>query len=206
MQMNSARTFAAQMFSRPRYSEGLAWDVLRVAAANLLLILCAHIAVPLPFTPVPVTGQTFGVMLIAVAFGARRGAIAAALYLFEGAAGLPVFQPYGAPGAARLLGPTAGYLWAYPAAVYITGWLVEHVPSLTVGATAKKAWHRMLLLTGALLPGQILIFACGCAWLATTRGWTAALALGVAPFIPGEVIKIAAVLAVTRTTESATQP
>ena len=204
--MSSARTFAAQVFSKPRSSEGLAWDVLRVAASNLLLILCAQIAVPLPFTPVPVTGQTFGVMLIAVAFGARRGAIAAALYLLEGAAGLPVFQPYGAPGAARLLGPTAGYLWSYPGAVYVTGWLAEHVASFNPAAAAKTQWRRMLLLTGTLLPGQFLIFACGCAWLATTRGWAAAIALGVLPFIPGEVIKIAAVLAVTRTTETATQP
>ena len=204
--MSSARTFAAQVFSRPQSSEGLAWDVLRIAAANLLLILCAQIAVPLPFTPVPVTGQTFGVMLIAVAFGARRGAIAAALYLFEGAAGLPVFQPYGAPGAARLLGPTAGYLWTYPAAVYITGWLAEHIASFDAAAVANAQWRRMLLLTGALLPGQLLIFASGCAWLAITRGWAAAVALGVLPFIPGEVIKIAAVLAVTRTTETATRP
>ena len=204
--MSSTRTFAAQVFSRPQPSDGLAWDVLRIAAANLLLILCAQIAVPLPFTPVPVTGQTFGVMLIAVAFGARRGALAAALYLFEGAAGLPVFQPYGAPGVARLLGPTAGYLWAYPAAVYTTGWLAEHFASFDPSAIAKVQWRRILLLTGALLPGQLLIFACGCAWLATSRGWAAAIALGVLPFIPGEVIKIAAVLAVTRTTETATRP
>lgn len=203
--MSSARTFAAQLFSRPQYTEGLAWDALRIAAANLLLILCAQIAVPLPFTPVPMTGQTFGVMLIAVAFGARRGAIAAALYLFEGAAGLPVFQPYGAPGAARLLGPTAGYLWAYPAAVYITGWLAECIPSFDAPAAAKAQWRRMLHLAGALLPGQLLIFACGCAWLATARGWAAAIALGVVPFLPGEVIKIAAVLAVTRATNTATR-
>ena len=207
--MNSARTFGARIFSRagsPEGSrEGLAWDALRIAAANLLLIFCAQIAVPLPFTPVPVTGQTLGVMLIAVFFGARRGAIAAALYLFEGAAGLPVFQPYGAPGAARLLGPTAGYLWAYPAAVYITGWLAERIPSFDPAAGAKTHWRRLAALTVALVPGQLLIFACGCAWLASARGWTAAITLGALPFLPGEVIKIAAVLAVTRGTETATR-
>src|SRR5712692_7475279 len=105
--------------------EGAAWDVARVAAANLLLVLCAWIALPLPWTPVPITGQTFGVMLVAVLLGSRRGALVLGLYLLEGLAGLPVFQPYGLPGLARLAGPTAGYLLAYPAAAFLTGWLVE---------------------------------------------------------------------------------
>jgi biotin transport system substrate-specific component len=206
--MSSTRTLAARIFSpagsREGLREGLGWDALRIAAANILLILCAQIAVPLPFTPVPVTGQTLGVMLIAVFFGARRGAIAAALYLFEGAAGLPVFQPYGAPGAARLLGPTAGYLWAYPAAVYITGWLAERIPMFDPASNLLRP-RRTLALAGALLPGQMLILACGCAWLASTRGWAAAISLGVLPFLPGEVIKIATVLAVTRGAETATR-
>ncbi len=196
--MNVTPTLAARVIP----GEGLAWDAARIAAANILLILCAQIAVPLPFTPVPVTGQTFGVMLIALAFGARRGAIAAALYLFEGALGLPVFQPFGAPGAARLLGPTAGYLWAYPVAVYLTGWLAERIPMFDPATNLLRP-RRTLALTGALLPGQVLIFASGCAWLASTRGWAAAISLGVLPFLPGEAIKIAAVLAVTRGTETA---
>lgn len=203
--MSSTRLLAARIFSKEGPGEGVAWDTLRIAAANILLIVCAQIAVPLPFTPVPVTGQTFGVMLIAVIFGARRGAIAAALYLFEGAAGLPVFQPYGAPGAARLLGPTAGYLWAYPAAVYITGWLAARIPLLPAAADAKAQWQRTALLGAALVPGQLLIFASGCAWLAGTKGWATAIALGALPFLPGEVIKVAAVLAVTRGTETATR-
>jgi biotin transport system substrate-specific component len=203
MLMSSTRLLGARFLSQERPGEGLAWDALRIAAANILLILCAQIAVPLPFTPVPVTGQTFGVMLIAVIFGARRGAIAAALYLFEGAAGLPVFQPYGAPGAARLLGPTAGYLWAYPAAVFITGWLAERIPAYHPAAAAKVLGKRAVALAAALVPGQLLIFACGCAWLASTKGWATAIALGAVPFLPGEVIKIAAVLAVTRGTETA---
>ena len=105
--------------------EGLAWEILRIAAANLLLILCAQLAIPLPWTPVPITGQTFGVMLVAVLLGSHRAAIALVLYLLEGAAGLPVFQPYGLPGAARLVGPTAGYLLAYPVAAYIIGWIIR---------------------------------------------------------------------------------
>src|SRR5712692_8044305 len=102
--------------------QGILWDAARVAAANLMLVLCAWIALPLPWTPVPLTSQTFGVMLVAVLLGSRRGAIVLGLYLLEGLAGLPVFQPYGLPGLARLAGPTAGYLLAYPAAAFLTGW------------------------------------------------------------------------------------
>src|SRR6201997_5743900 len=101
--------------------ESVAIDVLRIAAANILLILCAHIAIPLPFTPVPVTGQTFGVLLVAVFLGSRRGMLTCVLYLLEGMAGLPVFQPLGASGPLRLARPTAGYLVASPAAVIMEG-------------------------------------------------------------------------------------
>lgn len=172
--------------------EGLAWDAARIAAANLLLVLCAQVAVPLPWTPVPVTGQTFGVMLVAVLFGARRAGLTLVLYLLEGAAGLPVFQPFGPPGAAHLVGPTAGYLWASPAAAFVTGWLVE-----------KGANLSALRLIGALLAGEALIFAGGCAWLALAMGmgWRGALAAGAAPFAAGELIKIALVVTLTRTAE-----
>jgi hypothetical protein len=74
------------------HGESVAIDVLRIAAANILLILSAHIAIPLPFTPVPVTGQTFGVLLVAVLLGSRRGMLTCVLYLLEGMAGLPVFS------------------------------------------------------------------------------------------------------------------
>ena len=107
--------------------EGVALDVLRIAAANILLVLCAHIVIPLPFTPVPVTGQTFGVLFVAVLLGSRRGMLTCVLYLLEGMAGLPVFQPLGAPGPLRLAGPTAGYLLAYPSAAFVTGWLTEYI-------------------------------------------------------------------------------
>ena len=172
--------------------EGFAWDAARVAAANLLLVLCAWLAVPLPWTPVPITGQTFGVLLVAVLLGSRRGALALGLYLLEGLAGLPVFQPFGLPGVARLAGPTAGYLLAYPAAAFATGWLAEH--------GAGKSVAR---LAGALLCGEIVIFAGGCAWLAAGMqlGWTRALAAGLTPFLPGELIKMLLVIAAVRGAE-----
>ncbi|MGB0035570.1 MAG: biotin transporter BioY [Candidatus Acidiferrales bacterium] len=174
--------------------EGLAADVVRIAAANILLVLCANIAIPLPWTPVPITGQTFGVLLVAVLLGSRRGALTLGLYLLEGLAGLPVFQPYGLPGPARFLGPTAGYLLAYPPAAFLTGWLVER--------GAEKSVAR---LGGALLSGEILIFLGGCAWLAVEvgRGWNFALQQGALPFLPGEVIKMALIIAAVRGVELA---
>lgn len=205
--MNSTSTLAA----RTGPGEGIGWDALRISAGVLLLALCAQIAIPLPFTPVPLTGQTFGVMLIAVFFGARRGAIAAALYLFVGALGLPVFQPYGAPGVARLLGPTAGYLWACPPAVFVTGRLLEHFspaarPDDAAGAGGRGAKVSALLsLFGALLPGQALILISGCAWLATSTGVWRAVQLGALPFLPGEIIKIAAAMAIALGLQSAHQ-
>lgn len=174
--------------------EGLAWEVLRIAAANLLLILCARVAIPLPWTPVPITGQTFGVMLVAVLLGWHRAAITLVLYLLEGLAGLPVFQPFGLPGAARLAGPTAGYLLAYPFAAYAIGWITEARRSAENSYTPAR-------LVGALLAGEAIIFVAGCAWLAfvSAMNWSQALVAGVIPFLPGEILKIAAVIAVART-------
>lgn len=173
--------------------EGLAWEILRIAAANLLLILCARVAIPLPWTPVPITGQTFGVMLVAVLLGSHRAAIALVLYLVEGLAGLPVFQPFGLPGAARLAGPTAGYLMAYPFAAYVMGWITE---TRRDGENS----YGLARLAGALLAGEAVIFAAGCSWLAfvSAMNWSQALAAGALPFLPGEMMKVAAVIAVAR--------
>ncbi len=191
-QTNASRVIADWVIP----GEGFVWDAARVAAANLLLVLCAWLAVPLPWTPVPITGQTLGVLLVAVLLGSRRGALALGLYLLEGLAGLPVFQPFGLPGVARLAGPTAGYLLAYPAAAFATGWLAEH--------GAGKSVAR---LAGALLSGEIVIFAGGCAWLAAVMqlGWTRAIAAGATPFLPGELIKMLLVIAAVRGVEHVRQ-
>ena len=179
--------------------EGVAADVVRIAAANILLVLCAHIAIPLPFTPVPITGQTFGVLLVAVLLGSRRGMFTCVLYLLEGIAGLPVFQPLGAPGPLRLAGPTAGYLLAYPPAAFVTGWLVERI------AANRFAQFATARLAGALISGEAIIFAGGCAWLATGMklGFARAIYAGALPFVPGELIKIALILAAVRGLEFA---
>jgi biotin transport system substrate-specific component len=179
--------------------EGVAADVVRVIAANILLVLCSHLVLPLPFTPVPITGQTFGVLLVAVLLGSRRGMLTCILYLFEGMAGLPVFQPLGLPGILRFAGPTAGYLAAYPAAAFVTGRLVERI------SANRFAQFAAARLAGALLAGVAIIFVGGCAWLALGMklGWTNAIYAGALPFVPGEIIKVALILAAVRGVELA---
>ena len=190
--MSQSRVLADQLYS----GEGAAADLVRIAAANILLILCAHVVIPLPFTPVPITGQTFGVLLVAVLFGARRSALTLILYLLEGAAGLPVFQPLGLPGIARFLGPTAGYLIAYPFAAFITGWLVERGATVTL-PRAFKSQPAGAPLVGALMCGEAIIFLGGCTWLALGMhlGWLAAFQGGALPFFPGEIVKMALIVA-----------
>lgn len=188
--MAQARVLADRLIP----GEGLAWDAMRVGAANLLMVACAYIAIPLPWTAVPLTMQTFGLAFIAVLLGGKRSALVMALYLAEGAMGLPVFQPFGAPGVLRLIGPTAGYLWAYPLAAFVTGWLVERY-------VGRSLWR----LGGALAAGQVVVFAGGAAWLAAGMGqtWAAAFWGGVAPFVLGDVVKMALVIAAVRGVELA---
>src|SRR5712692_1938985 len=93
-----------------------------VVGASMFVALCARITLPLPFTPVPLTLQNFGVLLVGLALGPRRAFAALALYLAEGASGMPVFNPAGLGGVAQLLGPTGGFLMAYPVVAAIAGW------------------------------------------------------------------------------------
>jgi len=195
--MAQSRVLGDRIYS----GEGIAADAARIIAANILLALCAHIAIPLPWTPVPITGQTFGVLLVAVLLGSRRGTIAVVLYLLEGMAGLPVFAPIGAPGVARFFGPTAGYLLAYPPAAFVTGWLAERSAGIWFVRFAG------LRLTGALIAGDTIIFLGGCFWLAIGAGlgWTHAFYSGLLPFLPGEIMKMALIVATVRGAELARQ-
>src|SRR5271156_4043712 len=97
-----------------------------VVGASLFVALCARVTLPLPFTPVPLTLQNFGVLLVGLSLGSRRGFAALVLYLAEGMAGLPVFNPAGAGGVAQLVGPTGGFLLAYPIVAGIAGWILEN--------------------------------------------------------------------------------
>ena len=154
--------------------------VLLVVAGSLLIALAAQVAVPLPWSPVPVTGQTFAVLLIGAAFGGRLGAATVALYLAEGLAGLPVFAPGGPVGPARFLGPTGGYLLGFVAAAYV------------VGTLAERGWDRRLVTAAlAMLLGEVVIYAFGLAGLARFVPADRLLTAGLLPFIPGDLVKLA---------------
>ncbi|HEU5351041.1 MAG TPA: biotin transporter BioY [Terracidiphilus sp.] len=155
-----------------------------VLGASLLLALCAHIALPLWFTPVPLSLQPFGVLLLGLLLSPRMAGISVAAYLAEGALGLPVFAPAaGMPnGVAHLLGPTGGYLMAYPAAALLIAFLRRRLPGRFVSRLAAAA------------AGDLLILVCGALWLtvATHGSFAAALPLAVVPFLPGDALKVAA--------------
>jgi biotin transport system substrate-specific component len=155
-------------------------SALLVVGFGLLTAAAAQVVVPLPFTPVPLTGQTFAVLLTGALLGPRLGALAMLAYLAEGAAGLPFFRG-GAGGVTHFSGATAGYLLAFPAAAYVTG------------ALAERGWDRRFVTAAAAMAlGSFVILACGWAWLALMfKGGAEAFRLGVAPFLPGDVLKVA---------------
>jgi biotin transport system substrate-specific component len=141
--------------------------------------LCARIAIPLPFTPVPLTVQNFGVLMVGLLLGSRRGFAALALYLAEGAMGMPVFSPIGPGGIAQLLGPTGGFLLAYPLVAWLAGYVMEH---------GRKSFARAAM--GGLL-GEIVLFTGGLSWLAVlTHSVTQAFRWGLYWFLFAEVIKV----------------
>jgi len=161
-----------------------AWwiDAALVVGASCFVALCARVTVPLPFTPVPLTLQNFAVLLVGLALGSRRGFAALALYLAEGAFGLPVFNPTGLGGIAQLLGPTGGYLMAYPVVAFVSGWIAER---------GVRSFRRY---TVAAALGEVLLFAGGLAWLSvwTHGSWWQAAHFGLYPFVFAEVIKVMA--------------
>ncbi len=149
-------------------------NVLLVVAGSLLIAVSAHIQVPM--WPVPMTMQTFAVLLIALALGSRLAGATVALYLSEGAIGLPVFAKGG--GLAYFMGPTAGYLIGFFFAALAVGWLSE------------RGWGRPALrILGAMLVGSAIIYLFGVAWLAGFVGFEKALAHGLFPFLLGDGLK-----------------
>src|SRR5438876_6351248 len=156
-----------------------ALQVAVIIGASLFIALCARVSVPIPGTPVPLTLQNFGVLLVGLALGSRRGFAALALYLLEGAAGMPVFSPFGAVGVLRMMGPTGGYLIAYPFAAALTGYIFER---------GKRTFVRAAV---AAIAGEFLLFTCGISWLyILTHSFARALSFGLYWFIFAEVIKV----------------
>src|SRR5580658_1598214 len=129
-------------------------QVALVVGASLFVALCARITIPIPGTPVPLTVQNFGVLLVGLLLGSRRGFAALALYLAEGVMGMPVFSPVGVGGIAHLLGPTGGFLLAYPLVALLAGFVMEH---------GRKTFARAAL--GGFL-AEVVLFAGGLTWLA----------------------------------------
>jgi biotin transport system substrate-specific component len=151
-----------------------------VIGASFFVALCARITLPLPFTPVPLTLQNFGVLLVGLALGSRRGFAALVLYLAEGLMGMPVFSPAGPGGIAQLLGPTGGFLLAYPFVAGIAGWVFENA--------AKKTFARAAT---ACVLAEIYLFVGGLSWLAIlTHSFAQAIRFGLYWFVFAEVLKI----------------
>ncbi len=175
----AAQTLPAPQERGMGTAQEVARQVALVVGGSLVVALCARITIPIPHTPVPLTVQNFGVLLVGLMLGSRRGFAALALYLAEGAMGMPVFSPGGAGGIAQMLGVTGGFLLAYPLVAALAGYIFEH---------GRKTFARAAL---AGLAGEILLFASGLTWLAVlTHSITQAFRWGLYWFLFAEVIKI----------------
>jgi biotin transport system substrate-specific component len=152
-----------------------------ILAGSLLLAICAHVSVPLWFTPVPLSLQPFGVLLLGLLLAPRMAAATLIAYVAEGIAGLPVFAP-GIPGAAHLLGPTGGYLMAYPAAAVLISLLF------------RRSGRGFFMAFASAALGDLLILMCGVAWLAAISPARpmGTLFAGALTFLPGDALKVAA--------------
>lgn len=175
-------TLASTVYTRtfPR-TAGWLRDVILILLGALFVAALAQIEIPLPFTPVPITGQTFGVLLVGAALGSKRGAASLISYLALGTIGLPFFAG-GAHGLNILIGATGGYLIGFVVATYVIGLLAERGLERNV---------RTSLLP--FLIGTVLIYVCGVAWLAIVLGsFSKAIAAGLLPFLIGDSIKLIA--------------
>jgi biotin transport system substrate-specific component len=182
-------TLFAELMTRAGWSDSRTLRLLEHAGAvsfvTVLTIIAAQVSIPLPFTPVPFTFQPMVVLVGAAALGARLGATSQLLYLALGVAGLPVFaaSPLLPQGVARLLGPTGGYLIAYPLAAFVAGSLAE-----------RGFDRRYLTAFAAMVAGLAIVFAGGVAWLALfaqpAGGFAGALAAGFYPFVAVDLVKL----------------
>src|SRR2546421_4783999 len=159
---------------------GLVTDVVLVCLGAGLIAGSAQISIALPFTPVPITGQTFAVLLVGASLGTARGGASGLLYVLLGIAGAPVY----APGAARwavITGASGGYLVSYPFASALTGFLAE-----------RRGDRRFSSAVGAMLTGNVLIYLFGLPWLAVVLNTNLEQTLedGLYPFVPGDTFKL----------------
>jgi biotin transport system substrate-specific component len=165
---------------------------LGVAGFAVALAAASQVAIPIPGTPVPMTLQPLVVVLAGLWLGPIAGATSMALYLAAGMAGLPVFAPMGAPGFARLLGPTGGYLWAYPVAAFVAGLVAARRRDFAFRVLAAATGIAVIHLGGFL---QLL---------ALTGSAERAIALGATPFLPLDLLKVLTAAALSPKTPRAT--
>ncbi len=183
MHQTNGTTLLTTVVGRADMSAGI-----RIAAVLFMTVLtaaAAQVSIPLPFTPVPLTLQPMIVLLGGAALGSRLGMASQVLYLLAGLAGLPVFASSPLPqGVLRVLGPTGGYLMAYPLAAFVTGFLAE-----------RGFDRRYLTSVVAMVAGLSVIFTCGVVWLAwfavpAPAGLQGALQLGLYPFVAADLVKV----------------
>ena len=182
MQEISYKQDALRAWHAPR----IAWKTIIAAVmATALVAICAHIAVPLGFTPIPVTMQTFAVLLLGLLFSPGAAFACLALYLVEGALGLPVFSPHGPGGIAQLLGPSGGYLLSYPLAAGLASMIY------------RRGQRRFVAALAAAGLASILILAAGATWLGLLghMRFSVVFAQSIAPFLPGDAVKVLAATA-----------
>jgi biotin transport system substrate-specific component len=170
----------------PLSAPHIAWNtVVAVILATALVAVCAHISVPLGITPIPVTMQTFAVLLLGLLFSPGAAFACLALYLMEGALGLPVFSPHGMGGMAQLLGPTGGYLLSYPFAAALASVLYRR---------GRRSFMAALAASGL---ASVVILAAGSIWLGllTHLKFSVVFAQSIAPFLLGDAVKVLAAAA-----------
>lgn len=177
-------TTLALAASPTRVRSRLAWRVLLAIAGSWLVAALAQIEIKLPFTPVPITGQTLGVLLVGASLGSGLGAVSLGLYLAQGAVGLPFFSG-GGSGVEflRLSAVTGGYLWGFIASAAM------------VGVLAERRWDRSIRSSiGEMFLGELVLYAIAIPWLmqALDVSFTKALELGFTPFVVGDTIKLLA--------------
>jgi len=182
-----AQTSASStVFPGSRSYAAVRW-IASIVAGSALVAVCAHVSVPLFFTPVPMTLQPFAVLLLGLLLEPTAAFAALALYLVEGAAGLPVFTPQGLGGMLQLMGPTGGYLMSYPFVAALVSFLHRRLRGrrFASGLVAAAA-------------GDVLILAAGATWMAvvTHQHFSTLLSLSVVPFLPGDALKVCAAAAI----------
>ena len=148
-----------------------------ILLGSLLIALLAQVSIPVPFSPIPITGQTIGVVLVGGLLGAKRGSLSILCYIFEGAMGMPVFAQMKS-GMHVLVGPAAGYLWGFVIAAFLIGFLTEK-------GFAKKPLSSFL----SCFAATTIILITGMLYLALFKGLDDALIMGFYPFLVGDVVK-----------------